>query len=57
MFVALVAHQVEARFALQEMLVREGRRDEAVDVAKELLALFPDNKDLQKFVERGGRPT
>ena len=49
--------QVEARFALQEMLVREGRRDEAVDVAKELLALFPDNKDLQKFVERGGRPT
>ena len=38
------------------MLVREGRRDEAVDVAKELLALFPDNKDLQKFVERGGRP-
>ena len=46
--------QAEARFALQEMLMREGRRDEAVDVAKELLAWFPDNKDLRKFVETRG---
>jgi tetratricopeptide (TPR) repeat protein len=49
--------QVEARFALQEMLTREGRRDEAVAVARELLARFPENKDLIRFVETGGRPS
>jgi hypothetical protein len=49
--------EVEARFALQEMLTREGKREEAVEVAKELLARFPDNKDLAKFVETGVRPT
>ena len=43
--------QVEARFALQEMLTREGRRDEAVAVAKELLTRFPENKDLAAFIE------
>jgi hypothetical protein len=48
--------QVEARFALQEMLTREGKHDEAVGVAKDLLMRFPDNKDLAKFVEHGGRP-
>jgi len=48
--------QVEAQFALQEMLTRENKRDEAVEVAKELLAQFPANKDLAKFVETGGRP-
>jgi hypothetical protein len=49
--------QVEARFALQEMLTREGKPAEAVEVAKELLGRFPDNKDLRKFVESGGKPT
>jgi hypothetical protein len=49
--------EVEARFALQEMLTREGKRDEAVTVAKELLAKFPENKDLNRFVESGGRPS
>jgi tetratricopeptide (TPR) repeat protein len=49
--------QVEAQFALQEMLTREGKRDEAVAMAKELLVKFPDNKDLTKFVESGGKPT
>jgi tetratricopeptide (TPR) repeat protein len=48
--------RVEAQFALQEMLTREGRLDEAVVVAKELLTQFPQNKDLIKFVETGGRP-
>ena len=48
--------QVEARFALQEMLTREGKPAEAVEVAKELLGRFPGNKDLKKFVESGGKP-
>lgn len=48
--------EVEAQFALQEMLTREGKREEAVTIAKELLARFPANKDLAKFVETGGRP-
>jgi tetratricopeptide (TPR) repeat protein len=49
--------EVEARFALQEMLTREGKPAEAVEVAKDLLGRFPDNKDLKKFVESGGKPT
>jgi tetratricopeptide (TPR) repeat protein len=48
--------QVEARFGLQEMLARDGQREEAVAVAKELLTRFPENKDLIKFVETGGKP-
>jgi hypothetical protein len=48
--------QVEAQFGLWEMLTRDGRREEAVGVAKELLAKFPENKDLVRFVETGGRP-
>jgi hypothetical protein len=49
--------EVEARFALQEMLTREGKRDEAVQVARDLLGRFPDNKDLIKFIEAGSRPS
>jgi hypothetical protein len=49
--------QVEARFALQEMLTREGKPAEAVEVARDLLGRFPENKDLKKFVESGGKPT
>jgi tetratricopeptide (TPR) repeat protein len=48
--------QVEAQFGLWEMLTRDGKRDEAVGVAKELLTKFPENKDLVRFVERGGHP-
>jgi hypothetical protein len=47
---------VEARFALLEMLTREGQRDEAVSVAKELLEKFPENRDLMRFLADGGRP-
>jgi hypothetical protein len=42
--------EVEADFGLWEMLVREGRRAEAVGIARELLAKFPDNEELAKFV-------
>lgn len=42
--------EVEADFALWEMLVREGKRDEAVPVARELLARFPENEELAKFI-------
>jgi hypothetical protein len=42
--------EVEADFALWEMLVREGRRDEALPVARELLTRFPDNEELGRFV-------
>ncbi len=42
---------VEARFTLWEMLVREKRRDEAVVVARSLFRDFPDNGELAKFIE------
>jgi hypothetical protein len=48
--------RVEAQFGLWEMLTRDGKRDEALVVAKELLVTFPDNKDLVRFVATGGRP-
>jgi hypothetical protein len=48
--------QVEAQFGLWEMLARDGKRDEAVGVAKELLKKFPENKDLARFVQNDGRP-
>jgi tetratricopeptide (TPR) repeat protein len=48
--------RVEAQFGLWEMLTRDGKRDEAMGIAKELLVKFPENKDLIKFVESGGRP-
>ena len=34
--------EVEAEFALWEMLMRDGKRDEAVPVARELLVRFPE---------------
>jgi hypothetical protein len=49
--------RVEAQFGLWEMLTRDGKRGEAVVVAKELLVKFPENKDLARFVETGGRPS
>ena len=48
--------QIEAKFGQWEMLTRDGRRDEAVVIAKELLQKFPENKDLVRFLESGGRP-
>jgi hypothetical protein len=48
--------QVEAQFGLWEMLTRDGKRDEALGVAKELLVKFSTNKDLLRFVDSGGRP-
>jgi tetratricopeptide (TPR) repeat protein len=42
--------EVEADFALWEMLVREGKRAEALPMAKDLLTKFPDNEDLAKFL-------
>ena len=48
--------RVEAQFGLWEMLTRDGKREEAVGVAKDLLEKFPENKDLVRFVESDGRP-
>jgi len=48
-----VYSEVEADFALWEMLVREGKRNEALPIAKDLFAKFPDNDDLAKFVSGG----
>lgn len=45
--------EVEADFALWEMLVREGKRAEALPIAKDLLAKFPENEDLAKLVSGG----
>ncbi len=42
--------KVEADFALWEMLAREGKRAEALPVAQSLLAQFPENDDLARFV-------
>ena len=42
--------KVEADFALWEMLAREGKHAEALPVAQGLLAQFPENEDLLKFV-------
>jgi tetratricopeptide (TPR) repeat protein len=42
--------EVEADFALWEMLVRDGRRDEAVPIARALLQRFPHNEELAKFI-------
>jgi|SRR5688572_3845341 len=47
--------RVEAQFALWEMLTRDGKRDEAMTVAKELQVKFPENKDLARFIEPGAR--
>ena len=44
--------EVEADFALWEMLMRDGKRDQAVPVARELLARFPENEELAKFISR-----
>ena len=46
--------RAEAGFAHWEMLVREKRLKEAADVAKRLLAEFPENQELQRFVSKAG---
>jgi hypothetical protein len=42
--------EVEAEFALWEMLARDKQTAEALVVAKELAKRFPDNPDLPKFI-------
>lgn len=42
--------RAEARFALWEMLVRDGQIDDAAAVARELAADYPENRELQRFL-------
>jgi tetratricopeptide (TPR) repeat protein len=44
--------QTEAAFALWEMLVRERRIAEAIDLAQQLVRNYPDNQDLAQFLRR-----
>jgi tetratricopeptide (TPR) repeat protein len=44
--------QTEAAFALWEMLVRERRIPEAIDLAQRLVRKYPDNQDLARFLRR-----
>ena len=46
--------KAEAEFALWEMLVRDKRPADALVVAKRLIVDFPENKELQRFVAKGG---
>ena len=46
--------KAEAEFALWEMLVRDKRPADALTVAKRLIVDFPENKELQRFVTKGG---
>lgn len=48
--------KTEAEFALWEMLVREKRIPQALEVADRLLKRFPENRELTRFVEEGGPP-
>jgi hypothetical protein len=48
---------VEAKFALWEMLAREKRFAEATTVARDLVAHFPGNKELVRFIETHGTKT
>jgi tetratricopeptide (TPR) repeat protein len=43
--------RAEARFGLWDMLAREKRYAEAVEVARELVKDFPENTDLPKFIQ------
>ena len=47
---------VEARFALWEMLMREGQVADAVAIARELGLDFPGNRELLRFLEVNGAP-
>lgn len=47
--------KTEATFGLWEMLIREKKLKEAVDVARTLLVDFPENKELVKFVAANGK--
>ena len=46
--------KAEAEFALWEMLTRDKRPADAMTVAKRLIVDFPENKELQRFVTKGG---
>lgn len=45
--------RAEAEFALWEMLVRDKKPAEALEVARRLAQAFPENKELQRFIEKG----
>jgi len=51
---ATPAVHAEARFALWEMLMRDGQTDEAVQVARELSQEFPENRELRRFLAENG---
>jgi tetratricopeptide (TPR) repeat protein len=44
--------ETEAAFALWEMLVRERRISEAIEIAQQLARDYPDNQDLARFLRR-----
>ncbi len=44
--------KAEAEFGLWDMLVRDKRRDDALVVAKRLVKDFPENQDLQRFIQQ-----
>jgi hypothetical protein len=46
--------KAEAEFGLWEMLMRDKRPGDALTVAKRLIVDFPENKELQRFVAKGG---
>lgn len=47
--------EVEADFALWEMLARDKQMAEAVEVAKQLQQRFPDNPDMPRFIEQNSK--
>ena len=47
--------EVEADFALWEMLARDKQTREAIEVARQLQARFPENPDLPKFIRENTR--
>ena len=47
--------RTEAAFALWEMLVQDKKLDEARGIAVQLAQEFPENQELQKFIQKGQR--
>ena len=47
--------RTEAEFALWEMLVQEKQVDQALDIARRLAVQFPNNQELQRFIQKGQR--
>ena len=47
--------RTEAAFALWEMLTQDKKVDEAREIAIRLARDFPDNQELQRFIQKGQR--